>query len=440
MWLSAKLTNAGYRVWVDVRKLLGGDDFWDDIERVLRDEAVKQIVVFSRHSRKPGVKRELAIGAGVARKLGDPSFMIPVRVDDVPFDEAPPEFIRSNILPGMPNWHECLAPLLETLEAAGVPRAATPDTEALGRLVEAREQGRNFVVQRPETLMTNWFPLSPPPARIRFYGFGGTQDQMRSWLAASSEPHVPFLRLVASFADPAGYAESAPSRLALTTESDVGFLDFVSGIDLGPVGSKAEASNIVVNLLRQHFDRLAKARGLKRFEFANGEAGWFFPDGLVPGDRVTFEMPNGRKRWRTLSGKFKTSRWHMCVVAKPRIWPETVYRIHANLVLSDDGRTPLAGDKTHKRRRRLTRSWWNDVWRDRLLASMSWLADGQPTLTLGAGFETAEVSRLPLSVEVALSYDHGGPVLVDEESAEGEIILDGRLDLRDDLDDGGNEA
>ena len=62
LWLSAKLAIAGYRVWVDRRRLRGGDDFWDEIDRVLRTEAIKQVVVFSQHIGKPGVKKELAIG------------------------------------------------------------------------------------------------------------------------------------------------------------------------------------------------------------------------------------------------------------------------------------------------------------------------------------------------------------------------------------------
>jgi hypothetical protein len=438
LWLSAKLLMAGYKVWVDVRKLLGGDDFWDDIECVLREEAIKQIVVFSKHSRKPGVKRELAIGAGVARKLQDDAFMIPIRVDDVGYDEASPEFIRSNILPGRPNWHYCLAPLLETLEKAKVPRTSGPDAETLRALVAAREQGRRFLVERPETLLTNWFSWTSPPARLRFYGFDGTQDQMRTWLRNCPVPHVPYLRLAASFADPAGFAMAGPFPTEITTDYDVAFEDFVSGKALGPV-RRAEASNLVANLMRQHFDVLAGARGLKRFEFANGDTGWFFPEGLLPSGRMIFETPDGRKRWRTLTGRFKTLRWHMCLVAKPRIWPEPVYRVHANLVLTEDGQTALPGGKTHKRRRRLTRSWWNDIWRDRLLASMAWLAAGDTAVTLSAGNETMQIARFPITTEVPVSYYEAGPTLPDEESEEGEIILDHRLDGRDDLDESGDE-
>jgi hypothetical protein len=41
LWISSKLAAAGYRVWVDQRRLHGGDDFWDEIDRVLRNHAIK---------------------------------------------------------------------------------------------------------------------------------------------------------------------------------------------------------------------------------------------------------------------------------------------------------------------------------------------------------------------------------------------------------------
>ena len=40
-WLAGRLTTAGYKVWVDVRALRGGDDFWDKIEHVLRKRGLR---------------------------------------------------------------------------------------------------------------------------------------------------------------------------------------------------------------------------------------------------------------------------------------------------------------------------------------------------------------------------------------------------------------
>src|SRR5260370_21117250 len=90
LWLSSKLAIAGYRVWVDKQRLRGGDDFWSEIDRMLRIEAVKQIVVFTKNATKPEVKKELAIGAIVAALLNDPKFMITIRSNDVRFPHAPP--------------------------------------------------------------------------------------------------------------------------------------------------------------------------------------------------------------------------------------------------------------------------------------------------------------------------------------------------------------
>ena len=35
-WLSLKLAALGYNVWSDVTKLLGGEDFWQEIEAIIR--------------------------------------------------------------------------------------------------------------------------------------------------------------------------------------------------------------------------------------------------------------------------------------------------------------------------------------------------------------------------------------------------------------------
>jgi hypothetical protein len=439
LWLTSKLAMSGYRVWLDRRRLRGGDDSWDEIDRVLRQEAIKQIVVFTKHITKSGVKKELAIGDVVKGQLSDPKFMIGIRTDDTPFSDAPPELLRGNMLDGYPNWHECLKDLFDTLEAFGVPRAITPDAQVVRRLVEAREEGRRFVISEPETVLTNWFPITPP-ARIHYYRFDGLQEQMQAWHRGCRVPNVELGRLIGSFADPPAFALSGSFEQNIPTAYEIPFLEFVGGKTLGPYVERQDANKDVVNLLRQHFDQTAAARGLLPVEFANRQIGWFFPDGLVPANRVICETPDGRRIRRSVSGKFKALRWHLCLLAKPRIWPALVYRIHVNVVLSNDGRTPLPGDKTHRRRRRLTRSWWNDVWRDRLLAAMNFLSNYQTSMVMHAGHVQFVASTWPLSVNVPVHCEASDPPLLSEEDDEGNIVpnaaLDDQLDELDGKDDG----
>ena len=137
-----------------------------------------------------------------------------------------------------------------------------------------------------------------------------------------------------------------------------------------------------------------------------------------------------------MSGKFKGLRWHVCLLAKPRVWPELVYRVHANVVLSADGKTALPGERTHKRRRRLTKSWWNDVWRDRLVAAMHFLADGNPAIAAAAGNDSFQISTWPLLLKVPVSYDAVDPPLPIEEDDEGNIVPSAALeDEFEDLDE-----
>src|SRR5262249_34579819 len=101
--------------------------------------------------------------------------------------------------------------------------------------------------------------------------------------------------------------------------------------------------------------------------------------------------------------------------------------------LSEDGTNPLPGDKTHVRRRRLTKSWWNDVWRDRLLVSMSFLASGTDKVAFRAGDEAPlSVNTWPLLAELPVSYEANDPPLPSDEDEEGNIIqplyLDGHVD------------
>ena len=290
LWLSSKLAMAGYGVWVDRRRLRGGADAWDEIDSVLRNQAIKQIVLFTSHTAKPGVKKELAIGDVMRKKLSDPGFIIPIRADDIAYADAPPEFLRAHIIDGYPNWHDCLKELFETLEEAHVPKSPSPDAESLSRIVEAREDGRRFVVQRPDTALTNWFQIQPPP-RIRYYRFEGVQDQINAWVAGCTIPTVTMGRLVGTFADPAAFSAGSTFEQQTPTAYDIAFGDFIGADNLGPFLDRSSATNDVVNLLRQHFDAIARSRGLLPVEFASKEVGWFFPMEFCPKIRLPLTLP-----------------------------------------------------------------------------------------------------------------------------------------------------
>lgn len=421
-WIAAKLSAAGYRVWIDLLGLRGGADFWDEIDDQLRNRTIKQIVLISKHISKQGVKKELAIGDIVGKQLEDKDFMIPVRVGDVSFSLFPPELVRRNAHNAYPNWADALKPLLTDLREANVPKIDAPDDTLIEQLIASRETGRNTIVDEPEVLLSNWFELDEKRPRLHFFALQGTETQKRKWMESVNVPFIEHSGLVGTFCDPVTFTVAGGFGLTMKQRFTIPFGNLVSGDEVDPFSSRADSRKHAVNLMRQHWDQAMQKKGLIPFEYADKRTGWFFPDGLIDG-KVKLELENGARVNRVLSGKFKDRRWHLCLVAKPQIWPEPMFRIHANVALSEDGRKPLPGKKTHRIRRRLTKSWWNDKWRDMLLASTGWLADGETKLIdLSAGAEGFNLSSFPMSVETPLSYRDDG-ASIEEQSDDGEIKL-----------------
>src|SRR5437016_14564354 len=79
LWLALQLANQGYRVWCDLTKLLGGEAFWDDVEEVIKNRAVKVLYVLSRISNaKDGPLKELHFAQGVATKANMKEVDVPL--------------------------------------------------------------------------------------------------------------------------------------------------------------------------------------------------------------------------------------------------------------------------------------------------------------------------------------------------------------------------
>lgn len=49
-WLSLQLIGLGYKVWSDVLKLKGAEDWWPVIEKEIRENTIKFVVVLSKAS------------------------------------------------------------------------------------------------------------------------------------------------------------------------------------------------------------------------------------------------------------------------------------------------------------------------------------------------------------------------------------------------------
>lgn len=380
LWLGARLASAGYSVWSDVTKLIGGEIFWDNIEVAIRQHSAKVVSIFSKAgAQKSGFKDELSLALAVEKKQGLTDFVIPLRLDDRDFSDFPPEIIRRNAIDFSNGWQDGLGRLFKKLELDGAPRSEGPDADALSNWSKSLLKIDADIVSEEELTISNWLEVvRPPPAivvsRIRTSASAAGPKPPAWPTEVKGEFVYSFARLERR--DLGGFEQF--SELDLQH-----FLSGGSGVMLS-IG-RQDAHNIVVSLLRQAWDRFARSRGLQRKDFTSGRAGYFIPLREQGISRTSFVGPTGVAGSRALIGYSpkRAVNWHYAPELLPMVGRTIRFSIKPHVLFSEDGSTPLTDiARAHRLRRGFCKNWWQDRWRDLMLAYLAYLSGGKESIEL----------------------------------------------------------
>ena len=419
-WLATRLAAAGYEVWADISQLVGGETFWRDIGTAIKDEAATVITVLSRASyQKDGVLDEIALAVGTGRKLQIPSFVIPIRLDDLPFAEFPEQLIRLNAIDFAGNWADGLSRVQDALEKTGVPKANSAPTHAFDQWRSFRLRQSGAVADVPEQLSSNWLRILQLPQAINFCRFAAESKVVAKALAGFTTPIVPLERLGLTFSDaPNIVMDDAPS-VGVEHAYEFDLQKFLNGErQTGPAVRRGDASNMVTNILRQAWENFAKTRGLLPYDFSNS-TGWFVPLDLIEGNKVDYLDGAGKKRKKWLVGHSKKRQvfWHFAVTAYATLGDEPHFVLRPQVVFTTDGRTPLESKaKAAGLRRSFCKNWWNDRWYGLLTAFVSYLAEGNEHILIPLGSDkVARIDGHLLAFESSLSIV-GDSVVAPEEN------------------------
>jgi hypothetical protein len=142
-------------------------------------------------------------------------------------------------------------------------------------------------------------------------------------------------------------------------------------------------------------------KGLIPFALASKANCWFLPKDKIDGNKAYFRDQVGKRRFKALVG-FSPKRgvyWHFAGELRPLPnHPETLV-LKPHVIFSEDGITPLeSAARMHALRRGFCKSWWNDRWRDLLVAYLSFLSDENAEFALDAGGVDIMVSGSSLSL------------------------------------------
>ena len=198
LWLGAKLAALGYRVFDDVFRLRGGDDWERVLEAAIRDKAAKVLLVGTPHGvQKRGVRNEITIALQTAKRIGDPNFVIPLRL--AAFD-APLQIAHAQYIDFAKGWAQGLGELLSLLMELRIPTAEGAPQSAVWQAIQLKD-ARTIAPVR-ERLVSNWLAVGAIPARIVFYDFkaGISIGKARAAIRDAPLPVVPFNRGFLAFA------------------------------------------------------------------------------------------------------------------------------------------------------------------------------------------------------------------------------------------------
>ncbi len=396
IWLGLQLASHGYKVWSDVLKLLGGEDFWKDIEAVIRRIAAKHLYVLTRTSNtKDGPKKELAVSTAVAKREQLHDFIIPLLLDDLPHGETNIELNRLIAIDFSKSWAIGLAQLLKKLDEEHIPHTTNNPAVVAGYWRE-HHSSVTGVREEAEPHLTNFFAVSTPEnVHVHTLKKGTRID-----VDTLPFPAIKHEGALVSFA-----LSSDLGIVALSTRT-FAFDDYRAARTGDFLVHSRQAPRHLVDLLRRSWERNLSSKGLRTYTLANQTVAGYHETEREGGKNIPYRDLSGKQTHRGVVG-YKTMQndqrryYHVAVSAHAKVDPPG-FRMLTHVLFSDDGKTIWEDIKGMQRARRSQCwDWWNDDWRDKLLASVQYLGGTIPINTT----ETLTMETTPRVVDAPVRYD-----------------------------------
>lgn len=415
LWLSLQLGKHGYPVWCDLTRLLGGEDFWSDIEVAIRDGTAKFILVLSRNSnQKGGPLQELSVALAAARRRDLKDFIIPVRIDDLPFQDLNIQLHRLNAIDFSGSWETGLKQLLAKLERDGVAKDPRFTPSSVSAWWAGGGGPGQDVLHVPEEYLSNWFHIESLPETL----FVHSLPPFVTFESLKVLP-FPFRRvgnLVICFARGEDIDRHLDGGIRVLETWEVETLKFLDGLDGDVRIGKEECRRVLVHLLRRGWQQFVRSVGMWERR-VKSSSDFYLTLGWLDRDRVAVPPGLGGSSSRALvgyrsmgerdDGERNRRYWHFGVSERVAFEPFPMYQLTPRILFSMDGKHVIEDSaRAHRYRRNQGRHWWNAEWRDRTLGLMWWLAGKGPEILvpLGPGF-SARVSSRPVCFQSPVSYE-----------------------------------
>lgn len=422
IWLASRLKALGYKVWVDKTALLGGEKFWQEIDRIIRHRATKVLLVYSRNtcrngepgSLRDGIDKELSLAESVSKQNGLNDFVILLNLDGSTYNL----FIgadRLNQIPFFDNWAAGLKQLTEKLNKDCVECCEKLDASEFATWYENDYITKSGIIPTEELYYTNLWPIHNLPDQLHLYQFETEKEARAVYSAPFVFPVAKASNILSSFAGsiPVSYEiGDLTFTPRLKGHFSVPTVDVIAGLMQPNKGfpTTRDYSNHLKFLLVRIFHLLMKQRRMYWYELADKSQAYYQTPASLPKQSVKFEHPCGhlkRPKRKSLYGEhLGLGFWHYAVSCKPVFKPVLSYSLKSHIVFTVDGFNAWDDKaKMHSHRRSKGKRLFNAQWRDMLLAFLHGLLDkeGHINMALNDSF-IFEMQTLPVMYRSGFGY------------------------------------
>jgi hypothetical protein len=394
-WLSRRLSLQGFRTWCRGTAPLAGESPDDSVRKLLEVRAIQYLPIISAAS----VSDQLFIErCSIAAAKSD--FVLPCSSTTGQESRLPSRVKTISPAAFTVSWTLGLQQVLERLGALGVKPELDPER---GRQIALRDYlPTRVTVAKPEPVFANVFPLRLPPTMLIY-------DLRRSL----TETEVLELRRRWAFVELSAYRLVAftppqhgvvPSKKADRTPeflwADVSHKDGKKTFDL----AKELAWRSLEVVCAEKGLRYCKDRQV--LHFAARETGeWNQAIQHVDGRSTTVQLTGERtKGWGDHASPFLYQ-------LAPRFRPQRDFDGTWNVVVNIYVRTTTIEGQVFelkeigRRRKIVTRSWWNKEWLARLLGVVQALQTADGRIQVGGGNRAVVMEATPLRWECPVGLD-----------------------------------
>ena len=411
-WLARKLAFYGYGVWIDQIEILGGESWVKEVDVAIKDRSFRVLGLLSKASigkDNPRKERTQALQLGKQRKTDD--FLITLNLDGVQ-----PDWTMSDIswISFRESWSDGLRRLLKKLESLNAPRIHAGNS-AIAKA--ALERGASLLAHKSEPLTTNLLPFIRVPEVLRVFDISEFDDEQ----SKASYDLWPHYRLEPGRA---GAFSPPPAPLAKVVKETKAALHWPSYDSI----HETPTHNVISRLLNRSVHSWLIRAGCI---LAEDRSGYYLPAPFRGESIFRFKDVDGSSSYIRVAGSILMYRPNSApeeVIHHPAIryairkadWGGFMIQLRPGVTLFDGAHKLITGRKVGPRTKRVTRAYFNEKWRKRLMAFLQLLTqaaieDKETTLKLG--------SLVTLSTDWSLDESAlaGAPVAEIEEPAHEDV-------------------